>query len=94
MSDASGSLVEGWHLGLHPGAAGLRVRSLGRVELPLGEALRLEMEDPGAGDGVVHIQYSIATDAGPWALWVSCPQSDLADREATLREILPVATGF
>jgi len=94
MSGPSQTLVKGWHLGLHPAAEGLRVRSLGRVELPLGEALRLEMEDPGAGDGVVHVQYSIATDAGPWALWVSCSRADLAAREGTLSEIQPVATGF
>jgi len=34
---------------MHPRAAGLQVRSLGRVDLPLGEALRLEMVDADAG---------------------------------------------
>jgi hypothetical protein len=79
-----------WRYGMHPGAVGMRIRSLGRVDLPLGEALRLEMvnADPG-GEGVVHIQYYICTEAGGWALWLSCPRADLADREAALHTIPP-----
>ena len=68
----------------------MRIRSLGRVDLPLGEALRLEMVDAGpGGEGIVHLQYYIATELGPWALWLSCPREDVADREASLRELTP-----
>ncbi len=75
-----------WRLGIHPRAAGMRVRSLGRVELPLGEALRLEMTDVDApGDEVVNVQFHISTDAGGWALWISCARSELAGREAALQ---------
>ena len=68
----------------------MQIRSLGRVELPLGEALRLEMgdADPRTED-VAHIQYYIWTEAGAWALWLSCARGDLAGREAALREISP-----
>jgi hypothetical protein len=39
------------------------VRSLGRVELPLGEALRLEMVDADPRiDEIVHVQYYISTE--------------------------------
>jgi hypothetical protein len=68
----------------------MRIRSLGRVDLPLGEALRLEMVDAGPGEGdIVHLQYYIATELGPWALWLSCPREDVADREASLQELTP-----
>jgi len=74
---------------MHPRAEGMKIVSLGRVELPLGEALRLEMvADPG-GDDLVHLQYYISTDAGPWALWLSCSRDDLNRREAALRETTP-----
>jgi hypothetical protein len=68
----------------------MQIRSLGRVELPLGEALRLEMGDvdPG-GEDVAHVQYHIWTEAGPWALWLSCARGDLSGREAILHEISP-----
>ena len=47
--------------------------------------------EPDGGD-VVELQYYIATELGPWALWLSCPREDLADAEASLREItLPLA---
>jgi hypothetical protein len=75
---------------MHPRAAEMRIRSLGRVDLPLGEALRLEMVDVGPGGGdIVHLQYYIATELGPWALWLSCPREDVADREASLLELTP-----
>jgi hypothetical protein len=76
---------------MDPSAAGMQIRSLGRVDLPLGKALRLEMvnADPG-GDDVVHVQYYVSTEAGGWALWLSCPRVDLADREAALHEIAPL----
>ncbi len=70
-----------------------RIRSLGRVHLQLGEALRLEMTNAGPeGEDVVHLQYDIATELGPWALWLSCAREDLADSETSLRELtLPFA---
>jgi hypothetical protein len=68
----------------------MQVSSLGRVYLQLGEALRLEMTNAGGeADGVVHLQYYIATQLGPWALWLSCPQEDVADCEASLRDLTP-----
>ena len=82
--------LAGWRYGIHPNAVGMQIRLLGRVELPLGEALRLEMgyADPG-GEDVAHIQYYIWTEAGAWALWLSCARRDLVGREAALRELSP-----
>jgi hypothetical protein len=72
----------------------MQIRSLGRVDLPLGEALRLEMVTAGqGGEDVVHLQYYVATELGPWALWLSCAREDLADREAALLEIAPPFAG-
>ena len=106
MSESSASLQRRWRYGMHPRAAGLQVRSLGRVDLPLGEALRLEMVDADAGepemgqrlatqgaDEVAQVQYYISTDLGPWALWCSCAREDIADNEAALREIVPPLAG-
>jgi hypothetical protein len=75
---------------MHPRATEMRIHSLGRVHLQLGEALRLEMAaaDPD-GDDMVHLQYYIATELGPWALWVSCSREDAADCEASLRDLTP-----
>jgi hypothetical protein len=68
----------------------MQIRSLVRVELPLGEALRLEMGDADPrGEDVVHVQYYIWTEAGAWALWLSCARGDLSAREAVLQEISP-----
>ena len=90
MTESSASPLSRWRYGMHPRAAEMRIRSLGRVDLPLGEALRLEMVDAGpGGEGIVHLQYYIATELGPWALWLSCPREDVADREASLRELTP-----
>jgi hypothetical protein len=75
-----------WRYGLHPGAAGMRVRSLERVELQLGEALRLEMED---GSDKVHLQYFIATELGPWALWLSCAPAEVAADESAIEGLAP-----
>jgi len=63
---------------------------MGRVDLPIGEALRLEMAsaDPG-GDDLAHVQLYIATDAGEWALWLSCASGDLAVLEAAINEMTP-----
>ncbi len=90
MTESSATMPRRWRYGMHPGAVGMQIRSLGRVDLPLGEALRLEMvnADPG-GEDVVHIQYYICTDAGGWALWLSCARADLAGREAALHKIPP-----
>ena len=90
MTESSATMPSRWRYGMHPGAVGMLVRSLGRVDLALGEALRLELvnADPG-GEDVVHIQYYICTDAGGWALWISCARGDLARREAALQEMIP-----
>ena len=94
MAKSSPSPLSPWRYGMHPRAAETRIRSLGRVDLPLGEALRLEMVDAGqGGEDVVHLQYYIATELGPWALWLSCAQEDLAQREAALRAITPPFAG-
>ena len=75
MAEPVASPIGRWRYGMHPQATEMRVRSLGRVYLLLGEALRLEMmsDEPG-DDDTVHLQYYIATDLGPWALWLSCPR--------------------
>ncbi len=90
MTDPSATPARRWRDGMHPDAEGMRIVSLERVDLPLGEALRMEMgaSDPAGGD-VVHIQYFIATDAGGWALWISCARADVAAREAALRTLPP-----
>jgi hypothetical protein len=78
--------LEGWRYGIHPHAAGMRVLSLERVELGLGEALRLELasDAPGESD-IANVQYYISTEAGHWALWLSRPRAELADSEASLQ---------
>ena len=90
MTESSATMPSRWRYGMHPGAVGTQIRSLGRVNLPLGEALRVEMAaaDPGAED-VIHLQYYICTDAGGWALWISCAREDLAGREEALHTIPP-----
>ena len=91
MTDkAESAAIDRWRTGFHPRAGELRVRSLGRVHLQLGEALRLEMaEVDQPGDDVVHLQYYIATELGPWALWLSCAPAELADSESALRDLEP-----
>ena len=94
MAKSSPSPLSPWRYGMHPRAAETRIRSLGRVELPLGEALRLEMVDAGGGEeDVVHLQYYIARDVGLWALWFSWAQVDLDEGVAALREITPPFAG-
>jgi hypothetical protein len=90
MTESLASPVSRWRYGMHPHATEMRIRSLGRVYLQLGEALRLEMTNAGAdGEDIVHLQYYIATELGPWALWLSCPREDVADAEASLRDLVP-----
>ena len=90
MTESTATLPRRWRYGIHPRAAGTQVRSLGRVELPLGEALRLEMvgTEP-SGNEIVHIQYYILTEAGDWALWLSCARADLEALEAGLQALQP-----
>ncbi len=89
MTESLASPINRWRYGMHPRATELRIHSLGRVHLQLGEALRLEMTGGPDGEDVVHLQYYIATELGPWALWLSCAREDVADCEASLRELTP-----
>ncbi len=90
MGESHASPVSRWRYGVHPHAAELRIRSLGRVHLQLGEALRLEMTDDSPGqEDIVHLQYYIATELGPWALWLSSARDDVADNETSLQELTP-----
>mgnify|MGYP003504257718 CR=1 FL=1 len=91
MSESPTTLPRQWRYGVFPDAAGMRVVSLGRVDLPIGEALRLEMvsAEPGAED-VVCVQFYITTEAGDWALWLSCPRGELAGLEALERRLDPL----
>jgi hypothetical protein len=94
VDESSGISLDPWRYGMHPHAAGLQVRSLGRIDLPLGEALRLEMASADPGDqGVAHVQYFIETEAGAWAIWISCPLDELPRHEARLHEIAPSDDG-
>jgi len=83
------SAIDRWRAGFHPRASEMRVRSLGRVRLELGEALRLEMADAQGGDDAIHLQYYIATELGPWAVWLSCAPDDVAEAETALRDLEP-----
>lgn len=88
MTASTASPISRWRYGIHPRAADARIRSLTRVDVPLGEALRLEMTSADENaDDTVHIQYYIATELGPWALWLSCAREDLADREAAIQAL-------
>ena len=89
MSTNASPELQGWRYGLHPRAAGARVVSLSRVELPLGEAMRLELEtDAGEEDPQMrHLQYYVMTQVGPWALWLSSPNDELPDREDVLQRL-------
>ena len=90
MSEPITSPLSRWRYGIHPNATEMRITALGRVHLQLGEALRLEMTSARSGeDDTVHLQYYIATELGPWALWLSCPRKDVADSEAFLRDLTP-----
>lgn len=88
MTGMPGWQLPGWRYGIHPRADGMRVRSIGRVAIELGEALRLELtDDSGDEVDVVHLQYYVVTQGGPWALWLTCPRDELAQREAALQRL-------
>jgi hypothetical protein len=94
MTESLASPVGRWRYGIHPRATEMRIRSLGRVNIELGEALRLEMMNDGPdGEDVVHLQYYILTESGPWALWLSCGRDEVADAEASLRDLVPAVAG-
>ena len=95
MTEHSASALGRWRYGMHPRASEMRIRSLGRVHLQLGEALRLQMVSADPLDQeTVHLQYYIATELGPWALWLSSAPEDAADSESSLRHLTdPLAQG-
>jgi hypothetical protein len=90
MAEAIAPALGRWRTGIHPRATGMRIESIGRVNLELGEALRLELSDgkPGGAD-TVNLQYYIATELGTWALWLSCAGDDATESEASLRALTP-----
>jgi hypothetical protein len=56
------------------------VRSVERVRIPAGEAIRIEIvegPEPALPYDVVQIQYYVPTDSGPMALWLACDPADL-----------------
>ena len=88
MAESRESPLSRWRYGFHPHAAGMQIRSLSRVHLQLGEALRLEMTDGDpAHENTVELQYYIATELGPWAVWLSSDRADVADCEKALQEV-------
>ena len=88
MTQPMRPVLHGWQPGIHPHAAGMRVLSLERVELPLGEALRLELAGSAPDEAdTANVQYLISTEAGQWALWLSRPRAELPDSEAALRRL-------
>jgi hypothetical protein len=72
-----------WRYGLHPAAAGSSIASMTRIDLPIGEALRVEMRD-ATSDGPTHLQVYIATESGGWAMWASGSPDELAELEGRL----------
>ena len=89
MTESLGSPLNRWRYGMHPRATEMRILSLGRVFLQLGEALRLEMSNADDGEDIVHLQYYIATELGPWAIWLTCARADVDACEASLRDVVP-----
>jgi len=88
MAAKTNPVLHGWRYGIHPRATGMRVRGLTRVNMPLGEALRLELVSEAPGESnESHLQYYVVTEAGPWALWLSCPSDEMAEREAFVRQL-------
>jgi hypothetical protein len=92
MNASEPSLRTPWQFGLHPAAAGSVVRSITRVDLPVGDALRIEMADPEpSSTNVRHLQYHVITGSGGWALWISAPADKLSAAEALLPELVTPA---
>jgi hypothetical protein len=90
MAESIAPTLAPWRNGMHPRATELRIRALGRVRLQLGEALRIETATLDAdGDDLVHLQYYIATELGPWAVWLTAPRADVADAGASLQALTP-----
>lgn len=87
MDDLLHNPIAGWQYGLDPEATALAVRSMERVHHQLGEALRLELADPGGSGAEVHVQWFIATRVGAWALWIACPPDEVAAHEADLTAV-------
>jgi hypothetical protein len=86
--DAPGTYQRhGWRFGLHPEASGSVIRAMTRVTLPVGDALRIEMEGAQATDPI-HVQYHVATGSGGWALWISCAAEEVGEVEAALPELV------
>ena len=84
--EASGSQrAHGWRFGLHPAAPGSIVRSMTRVTLPVGDALRIEMAETSTSEPI-HVQYHVATGSGGWALWISSTADELPAADAALPE--------
>ena len=86
MEDWESPIGHGWRFGLHPAASGSVVRSITRVSLPVGDALRIEMAETPTAEPI-HVQYHIATGSGGWALWTSCTGEELAAVDAALPEL-------
>ena len=83
MTESNAPTLSRWRYGMHPHASELRVRSLGRVYLQLGEALRLEMtsDDPGQGTRSTCSTTSRRTsDRGRCGSHVRVPTSTIARR--------------
>jgi hypothetical protein len=90
MGELPGSSLRRWRNGIDPRATEMRILSIGRAYLHLGEALRLEMVSAAGDDeDTVHLQYYIVTEVAPWAVWATCARAELADLEASLRELTP-----
>jgi hypothetical protein len=76
-----------WRFGVHPAAVGSVIRTMSRVDLPVGYGLRVEMADPASAD-VVHVQYHIATASGGWALWITSAVDKLRSAEEGLPDLV------
>ncbi len=88
MADDTHGPIPGWRYGVDPQAVGLTIRSLGRADHPLGEALRIELTTSAATAlDPVHLQWFVATPVGPWALWTTCAPEEVADCESALRKV-------
>ena len=72
MTDPHASPLSRWRYGIHPHATEMRIRSLGAFTFSSAKRSASEMVNAAPdGDEPVHLQYYIATELGPWALWLS-----------------------